>query len=90
MNHPSVRPTRESARFAYAVGEEIVAGLAGIAVFDVARSSIVTPRGAPPWTIGTIMERWRTDATSRYAIRFRYGKTTCVCVLPEQAIDGTA
>ena len=81
--------TAVGARHAYEIGEEVVVRLDGAEPFEVESGAPLTP--VPQWTIAEITGKVARDGDRPgYALRFRQGVAMCICVIDEDAIDGTA
>ena len=76
--------------YGFAAGEEVVVRLQGIEVFELDSSRVLSASALPAWTIAEIVTCELSGGGPAYTLRFGLGDATCVCVVPESAIDGTA
>lgn len=75
---------------AFAVGEEVIAVLDGIEVYDIDQDGVVPAKYRPAWTIAMVVGLTQTPESRAYILRFGIGDNACICVAPERAIEGTA
>jgi hypothetical protein len=77
-------------RGVYTRGEEVVMRLDGVDVLDFGRAEVVSASALPAWSIGSIAAVVREDGERRYAVFFKHGDAECVCIVGDDAIEGTA
>lgn len=76
--------------FEYAIGDEVVVRLDGVAAFHLAAGETVAADRLPAWTIGDVVARVERVGHHLYATRFLLDDVVCVALLDESAIEGTA
>ncbi|HEY8172818.1 MAG TPA: hypothetical protein VIH21_07005 [Dehalococcoidia bacterium] len=78
------------AEYPYALGDEVVVNLAGVAVFDVDAAAPVPGSSLPDWIIGVVRGSGAASAGARYVITYSHHGRRCVAIVPARAIEGTA
>jgi len=76
--------------FGYRPGEEVVADMAGVEVFDVEYGAALAAACLPAWTIGRIVSCVRREERPAYVLAFEHHGSSCVCIADESAIAGVA
>jgi hypothetical protein len=74
----------------YLPGEEVLVRLSGAEAYNVERMAAIESACLPSWTIGTVIERRNVEGRRGYVVRMEHDGCACVCVVEEQAIEGTA
>lgn len=82
--------THKIRAFDYEIADEVVVRLDGVEVFDVTSSIVVPAERLPGWTIADITARVERSDRHLYAIRFLHDDATCIALIGEASIDGTA
>jgi hypothetical protein len=77
-------------QFTYAVGEEVVCTLAHGEAIDLGRGTPLAATCVPAWTIGVIVGHAPREGAASYVVRFRHHDATCLAVVGEEQIEGTA
>lgn len=75
--------------FKYEVGEEVVVRLESVKLIEVAGIDLAAA-ALPSWTIAEITGRELRNGQAQYAISFVLADDRYGCIVPENAIDGTA
>ena len=76
--------------FGYALGEEVVADMAGVEIFAIECGATLAAGCAPAWTIGLIVCCVRRADHPAYVLAFEHHGSRCLCIADESAIDGVA
>jgi hypothetical protein len=85
-----VIPAPDANVFTYAVGEEVVVRLADVEVLDLDAMVVIPPLFLPDWTIGRIAGYVGGGGSPAYLLRTRVRCTSCICIVPDPAIEGLA
>jgi hypothetical protein len=81
---------QEVGAFAYAVGEEVVVRLDGVAALDLDAEAVIGADRLPTWTIAALTACVDSGTRRQYAARFLHDDAICIAVIDESAIEGTA
>jgi hypothetical protein len=76
--------------FKFGVREDVVVTLDGVRAFDLERQVDVPDSCMPSWTIAAVMTQFALDGAPAYLIEFKRHGATCIAVVREGQIDGTA
>lgn len=85
-----MQATHEAGAYAYEAGEEVVTSMTDVDALDIERCAPVPAACLPAWTIGRVAARVRRGERPAYVLQFRHHGSACLCVVGEDAIEGTA
>lgn len=88
--HDGPAGEQQPRRFAYAVGEEVVAHVRQEDAFGLDEDPLAAHAPMLAWTIGQITARIERAEGAAYLLHFRHDHARYLTVVPEIAIEGTA